>query len=85
MAQEKNRPSEPVAGTARLMRLSESWRDFPAFSHSLVVKQIECSAHRSLSQDWIRDEPLLVFTFLWLGLEPGRKFQLPLGLSLWYH
>jgi hypothetical protein len=22
---------------------------------------------------------------LWLGLEPGRKFALPLGLLLWYH
>jgi hypothetical protein len=21
----------------------------------------------------------------WLGLEPGRKFALPLGLLLWYH
>jgi hypothetical protein len=22
---------------------------------------------------------------LWLGLEPGRKLQLPLGLLFWYH
>jgi hypothetical protein len=26
---------------------------------------------------------VMEFTFTWLGLEPGRKLQLPLGLLLW--
>jgi hypothetical protein len=32
-----------------------------------------------------RSARIIRLILIWFGLEPGRKFALPLGLLLWYH